>query len=118
MQQPIEHQLLHAEIHNYKCWIKLTDPETLKGVFNGLLATADFNVLNFSEHFFPVQGYTSIWLLAESHLAIHTFPNKGWSYIELSSCNAEKAILFKQELLQLPYALQGEASEISTSTPE
>ena len=42
-----------------------------------------------SEHPFNPQGYTALWLLSESHFAVHTFPEFGKSYIELSSCNLE-----------------------------
>ncbi|MEL7222709.1 MAG: S-adenosylmethionine decarboxylase, partial [Bacteroidota bacterium] len=38
---------------------------------------------------FEPQGWTGIWLLAESHLAIHTFPEARKTYIELSSCNRQ-----------------------------
>lgn len=31
-------------------------------------------------------GYTCLILLSESHLAIHTFPERGKAYIELTSC--------------------------------
>lgn len=31
-------------------------------------------------------GYTAMFLLSESHLAIHTFPERGKTYIELTSC--------------------------------
>ena len=41
------------------------------------------------EHAFEPIGWTGIWLLAESHLAIHTFPEENKTYIEISSCNKE-----------------------------
>nr|DAO98746.1 MAG TPA: S-adenosylmethionine decarboxylase [Caudoviricetes sp.] len=30
-----------------------------------------------------------MWLLTESHFAVHTFPEFGKTYIELSSCNPD-----------------------------
>jgi S-adenosylmethionine decarboxylase len=60
------------------------------------LKEAGFTILLFNEHHFPEQGYTCFWLLGESHLAIHTFPESGKSYIELSSCNKEKLEKFKK----------------------
>lgn len=41
------------------------------------------------EHYFEPQGYTCLWLLSESHFAIHTFPEANKTYIELSSCNRQ-----------------------------
>lgn len=42
-----------------------------------------------TEHHFSPQGYTALWLLSESHFAVHTFPEFGRTYIELSSCNLD-----------------------------
>jgi len=50
------------------------------------------------EHNFAPQGYTAIWLLSESHFAIHTFPEEHKTYIELSSCNREMYDRFLEEL--------------------
>lgn len=58
-------------------------------MFDKILRRSGFSVLNVSEHHFQPQGYTALWLLCESHFAVHTFPEFGRSYIELSSCNLE-----------------------------
>lgn len=81
---------MKAEIFGYTQWISETDPANIKSLFDKTLKECGFNVLGFMEHHFDPQGYTSIWLLAESHFAVHTFPEHGKSYIELSSCNEEK----------------------------
>ncbi|MCG8579186.1 MAG: S-adenosylmethionine decarboxylase, partial [Bacteroidales bacterium] len=75
-------------------------------IFGEQLKNARFKILNFSDHHFPLNGYTAFWLLAESHLALHTFTDKGWCYIELSSCNKEKALHFKETCEMLPHALK------------
>lgn len=88
-------KILAAKIHSLRFWISEYDPEILRSMFQNHLEQVKFVILNFSDHHFPVQGYTAFWLLAESHLAIHTFPDKGWSYVELSSCNHKKAEEFQ-----------------------
>lgn len=80
---------MKAWIDNYNTWISETNPEKLKILFEGMLKNSGFGVLNFMEHAFEPIGWTGIWLLAESHLAIHTFPEEETTYIELSSCNRE-----------------------------
>jgi S-adenosylmethionine decarboxylase len=85
-------------INNYKTWVRETRPEELKKLMDAWLTLCDFQVLNFTEHYFKPYGYTCLWLLGESHLAIHTFPEKELCYVELSSCNADKNQLFQSLL--------------------
>ncbi len=70
-------------------------------MFDEVLSCAGFNILCFTDHHFTPQGYTALWLLTESHFAVHTFPEFGKSYIELSSCNLE----FYQKFLELTKTL-------------
>lgn len=64
------------------------------------MSESKLNVLDFTEHYFTPQGYTALWLLSESHLAVHTFPEEQKSYIELSSCNGGKSKVFLEKLNQ------------------
>ena len=80
---------MEAKIWNDSRWIKETNPQVLKENFEGFLRKAGFKVISCIDHHFTPQGYTALWLLAESHFAIHTFPEFGKTYIELSSCNLE-----------------------------
>ena len=89
---------MKAQMFNYEQWIEEIDPDLLKEKVNDLLLEAGFTVLNQMEHYFPIQGYTCVWLLGESHLAIHTFPQSKRSFIQLSSCNEEKSDLLKDRL--------------------
>lgn len=41
------------------------------------LKKAGFAILRFMDWEFTPQGYTALWLLAESHFAVHTFPEMG-----------------------------------------
>lgn len=77
---------MQARIYNYQTWIEETDPTRLKAQFETLLNKAGFGVLQVTEHHFKPFGYTALFLLSESHLAIHTFPEENKTYIELSSC--------------------------------
>ena len=85
---------MKAEMYNHQQWITETDPSVLFEMFNGLLLNCGFTVLGFMEHHFDPQGWTGLWLLAESHFALHTFPEEGKTYLELSSCNEMKQIMF------------------------
>ena len=90
----IEYKHTKAHIYNHTFWSNCCDPNILKKTYKTLLKDSGFSIILFNEHHFPKQGYTCFWLLGESHLAIHTFPESGKSYIELSSCNKEKLDFF------------------------
>ena len=80
---------MEAKIDNYSGWVNDCKPETLKVDFEKMLIQSGFGIINFIEHHFEPQGYTGLWLISESHFAIHTFPEENKTYIELSSCNTE-----------------------------
>lgn len=100
-QNNLDPKIVDAVIYNYKKWIVETTPDILYAQFSTALTTAGYTVLNHIAHHFPVKGYTCLWLLAESHLAIHTFPEKGKSYIELSGCNQEMNSAFERLVDQM-----------------
>lgn len=81
---------MQAKIWQHSAWITVTNPNELRHLFDTMLSLCGFNVLEVVEHQFQPQGYTCLWLLAESHLAVHTFPEHGRTYIELASCNGVK----------------------------
>ncbi|MBS3150375.1 S-adenosylmethionine decarboxylase [Candidatus Woesearchaeota archaeon] len=78
---------MKAEIFNFNRWINETNSAKLRDKFDKILRKSGFTVLNLSEHHFQPYGYTALWLLGESHFAVHTFPEENKTYIELSSCN-------------------------------
>ena len=85
---------MQAKIWNHSKWIKEVDPLILKKFFLKQLKKAGFEIINISEHYFKPNGYTCLFLLSESHFAIHTFPEQGKTYIQISSCNKEMYIKF------------------------
>lgn len=85
---------MEAKIDNFSSWVNQHEPELLKTEVEKLIIDSGFTVLNFIEHHFSPQGYTALWLLAESHCALHTFPEEEKSYIELSSCNSDLYVNF------------------------
>jgi S-adenosylmethionine decarboxylase len=78
---------MQAKIWNKNGWINEINPTELKNTFSDLLNISGFEILNFSEYYFHPIGWSGLWLLGESHFAIHTFPEENKSYIEISSCN-------------------------------
>lgn len=87
-----------TSIYNFRCWVDLTDPARLRDIFQLFLERSGYGIVNFTEHHFQPQGYTCIWLLSESHLALHTFPEEGRTYVELSGCSEEMNRVFVKEV--------------------
>jgi|TARA_R110000744_G_scaffold357698_3_gene464578 S-adenosylmethionine/arginine decarboxylase-like enzyme len=77
---------MKAKMHNYSDWVEETNPSKLYDYYNEVLLASGFKVLNVVEEHFKPYGYTALFLLGESHFAIHTFPEQDTTYIELSSC--------------------------------
>lgn len=60
------------------------------------------NILNSSYHIFPNDGFTGLILLAESHAAIHTFPEHKKVWCELATCGDISDLeLFRTLLIEL-----------------
>jgi len=81
---------LIAKIWNKSYWVSETNPFILKNQYSEMLIESGFNILDLVDHNFKPYGYTALFLLAESHLAIHTFPEENKTYIEISSCIKNK----------------------------
>lgn len=77
---------MKAQMYNFTTWVDETEPIILHQYLKEKLIDAGFNIENVVEKHFEPQGYTALFLLSESHLAIHTFPEEGQAYLELSSC--------------------------------
>jgi len=77
---------MKAQMYKFSSWINETDPTILKTQFENQLIQSGFGIISIQEKFFTPFGYTAIFLLSESHFAIHTFPEENKTYIELSSC--------------------------------
>src|ERR1700740_1815161 len=85
---------MEAVIFNQSCWILDLNGNDAARELEELLIISGFSVFGSLDHHFKPQGYTKIWLLGESHFALHSFPEKNALYIELSSCVKEMAVLF------------------------
>jgi len=92
--------MVKTRIYNLRFWLQETDAALLKESLDSFLREAGYGIVGFNEHKFQPQGYTAIWLLSESHLAIHTYPEEGRTYIELSGCSKDKNLHFSSSCHQ------------------
>ncbi|MDP6388009.1 MAG: adenosylmethionine decarboxylase [Candidatus Pacebacteria bacterium] len=68
---------------------KLSDTKNLEEKLLKALRTDKFTVLKKVSHTFTPQGHTIAILLAESHVAVHTYPEYNSLYFNLYSCRGE-----------------------------
>lgn len=92
----------------------LNDKEVVKQCLRRITKEARFTVLQEVEHAFTPQGVSCVLLLAESHIAIHTWPENASGYITLATCRepdtgfSESAIKIIQESFKTESVTYGE----------
>lgn len=63
---------------------------SLKGIeakAEELIEKLNLNVVERIAHEFPVQGITVVYLLSQSHMAIHTWPELNLVHLDLATCD-------------------------------
>lgn len=79
---------------NHRFYIKETNPNKLKELFNKLLQQSGFGVVAFDDELSHDGNYVAVWILQESHLVIRVSKKDGITYVELSSCNLAMYLAF------------------------
>lgn len=90
-QRQDQEKVVHMTITCRSC--SFNDLNTSKGISSLLLDIAkatDMQVITHKIHQFEPWGITGFVLLAESHLAIHTWPERGLAIIDLLTCKSTK----------------------------
>ena len=78
---------MKAQIFNRSVWVNNGNGRAVAQCVDFSLQIANFNIIESIDYDFPTKGYTKLWLLAESHCAIHSFPEEEKTYLEISSCS-------------------------------
>lgn len=82
---------------------KLDDAELLMYSLREAARNAKMTILGEEAHKFQPQGFTGLLLLSESHISIHTYPEKGYAAIDVFTCGSGKtqeAINYLKAVLQ------------------
>ncbi len=73
------------------------DSALMRALLRDISARLGLQVLNETFHQFVPRGVTGVLLLAESHIAVHTWPEHHYAIVELLTCKsfgpAEQALL-------------------------
>jgi hypothetical protein len=84
-------------IENMKLLNSMTE---LKDLLREICKTNDFNILNEVEHQFVPIGCSVLFLLSESHLSIHTFPEKNHMSFDIYTCRQYSDNTFYDEIFK------------------
>ncbi|MEE2778134.1 MAG: adenosylmethionine decarboxylase [Acidobacteriota bacterium] len=74
---------------------RLDDPELVEATAAAAAQAAGATLINLTVHQFSPQGVTAVATLAESHLALHTWPEYGYFGLDMFLCGVgtpEKAV--------------------------
>lgn len=79
---------LHILMEFHECSQQMLDDLTsLEATMNEAALLADATVIKSVFHQFSPQGVTGVVVVAESHLAIHTWPEHGYAAVDFFTCN-------------------------------
>ncbi len=77
----------HYLLNLYGCSLSLLDNEFfLCDLLENAAEACGAHVLQTMSHQFTPQGVTAICLLSESHISIHTWPEKGEAAVDVFTC--------------------------------
>jgi S-adenosylmethionine decarboxylase len=82
---------------------KLDNKDYLEKIMTDAVKLAEFNPIGTLFHQFEPQGVTGIVVLSESHLSIHTWPEKKYAALDLFTCgekSPELAMHYIEEKLE------------------
>lgn len=67
----------------------LNDAELLDRALREAVEAIDGHLLDCRVVEFPVHGVTGVAIIAESHVAVHTWPEHGYAAVDIFTCNLE-----------------------------
>lgn len=91
-------------IADFECATMIEDSDELERVLFEAAKKASNTPLKTSIYKFPVQGITGVMLLAESHIAVHTWPEDNYVALDIFTCgrttNPHKALEYLKEVFR------------------
>jgi S-adenosylmethionine decarboxylase proenzyme len=66
----------------------------------GLLYDHGCHLIDYQKHKFTPQGFTAVFMLSESHLSIHTWPEKGVAACDIFTCGIVNTAAIAQEIIR------------------
>ncbi|WP_271769371.1 adenosylmethionine decarboxylase [Aquimarina algiphila] len=91
---------LHILMEFYECSDTILNKlDVLEESMNEAANVAGATIIKSVFHQFAPQGVTGVVVVAESHLAIHTWPEHGYAAVDFFTCNTDMDYLTSYQLL-------------------
>lgn len=91
----------HCLLNVYGCSFELLDNEEfMVRLLQKAAKQCGVTILNTVSHKFEPQGLTAILLLSESHISVHTFPERGSAAFDIYTCGVADSKVGVQVILQ------------------
>ncbi|MEM5836374.1 MAG: adenosylmethionine decarboxylase [Candidatus Aenigmatarchaeota archaeon] len=78
---------------------KISKVRLVKRILDSVISEAGLKVVSSSFHQFKPFGVSAVYLLRESHLSIHTWPELGYVALDIFTCGSEENAFKAFELL-------------------
>ncbi len=78
---------------------KISRVETLRTVLDRVVAKSGLHVVSSSFHQFEPHGVSAVYLLTESHLSVHTWPEYGYMALDIFTCGDDGSALKAFQLM-------------------
>lgn len=75
-----------CDLTNIRNMSRLESMDKMHELLEDICAKYDFTILTKSQHKFEPQGLTILYMLSESHISIHTFPEKQYLAFDIYTC--------------------------------
>jgi len=78
---------------------KISRVEKTREILDRVIAKSGLNAISSSFHQFEPHGVSAVYLLSESHLSVHTWPEHEYVALDIFTCGADEPALKAFELL-------------------
>ncbi len=103
----------HMTVEFYDCESEIiADSEKVKKAFRKAANDSGATVLDHSFHTFQPQGVSGVVIIAESHFAVHAWPEHDYAAVDLFTCSED--IDFKAAIDSLKNSLKADSTIVSS----
>lgn len=78
----------------------LSNEVALQGIFEKICSDLELIVVNSFVHKFKPYGISLVFILSQSHLAVHTWPEEGYLHVDIFTCSRNTRLNFLKRTIK------------------